>query len=325
MKKILLLLILIAVVVFSGCTNQPPDGQNLACPGAGATDGITITDFSFDYSPVYAGESPGLNLEVQNNGGEVGNLLGVDIFGPEVTPVGKNATDLQWGTSKSLTKTFKTGEGELNPPDVEMSMPGGPWSDVWTLTAPTSLATDTDYTFNARVRYSYKTTFTAVLTVMSSTYLRSLSAEKRQALINSGGLSQQCYSGGPLSVTGAAGTHFVDPKPKDEKTIRFKIDNVGSGYTYCDSVVSKSGCNDTLDPASTMYHVKIGNPKSGGSYFVKGCSQDLILSKGSSVVFSCKFTAPSFTNKMDITFSIPIEYNYYVDAAAPIKVKRSLK
>jgi len=318
MKKILLLLILIAVVV-SGCVGQDGgNGQQLACPGAGSTDGIVITDFSFDYSPVYAGESPGLNLEVQNNGGEIGTLLGVDIFGPEIVD---KATDLQWGgQTKELSKKINE---ELDPPDSTMNMPGGVWSNVWTLTAPTKLATDTDYTFNARARYNYETTFTAVLTVMKSTYLRSLPAEKRQELINSGGLSQQCYSGGPLKVTGAAGTHFIDPE--GEKTIRFKIENVGSGYTYCDTDPKKSGCVDNIDPGNTMYHVKIRDPLSGGNYFTKGCAQDVILSKGQSVVFSCKFTAPKFTNKQDITFSIPIEYNYYVDAAAPIKVQRALK
>jgi len=318
MKKILILILLTAVVVISGCTNQQNNTQNLACPGAGSKDGIIVTDFSFDYSPVYSGETPGLTLEVQNMGGETGKLLGVDVFGPEVV---SSATDLQWG-GKDLSKKLNE---ELTPPDPTMDMPGETWSNVWTFTAPKNLATDTDYTFNTRVRYSYKTTFTAILTIMSSNYLRSLSADKRNELIQSGGLSQQCYSGGPLSVTGAAGTHFIDPT--GEKTIRFKIENVGTGFPYC-SCTSKTcnDCGDKLDPTDTMYHVHIGTPTGTN---IKDCAAptgDIILSKGASVVFSCKFTAPkTFNNKQDITFSIPIDYDYYVDAAAPIRVQRSLK
>jgi hypothetical protein len=317
MKKILLLLILIAVVAVSGCMNAQPIEKELICNGAGSNDGMIITDFSFDYSPVYSGETPGLTVEVQNNGGETGKLLGVEIFGPEVNPNG--ATDLQWGTSELLIQSLNE---ELTPPDPTMNMPGEPWSKVWTLTAPKNLATDTDYTFNARVKYSYKTTFTAVLTVMSSSYLRSLPAQKRSELIQSGGLSQQCYSGGPLSVTGAAGTHFVDPS--GNKTIRFKIVNVGSGFPYC-AWNNTNDCGNDLNPSTTMYHVHVGTPLGTN---IKDCampSGDIILSKGTNVVFSCKFTAPTFTNKQDITFSIPIEYDYYVDASAPIKVQRVLK
>jgi hypothetical protein len=153
---------------------------------------------------------------------------------------------------------------------------------------------------------------------MKSDYLRSLSAEDRTKLIESGGLSQQCSSGGPLSVTGTSSTHFVDPV--GEKTLRFKIDNVGNGYTYC--VKNADDCGDNLDATNTMYRVKVKSPSEG---YITNCDPDKILSKGKSVVFSCKFNAPQFTNKLDITFSIPIIYDYYVDSAAPIQVKRSLK
>ncbi len=311
MKNLLPLLILIAVVAFSGCMSQPPTTQ-IACKGAGATDGIAITDFSFDYAP-NAGESTGLTLEVQNNGGDTGTLLGVDVFGPE-TNIGE-ATDFKWGASESLTQTLNE---ELEAPDPEISMTGGSWPKVWTLTAPKSLVTDTEYTFNARVKYRYTTTFTAVLTIMKSEYLRSLSSDDRKSLIDSGGLSQQCSSGGPLSVSGTSSTHFVDPS--GEKTIRFKIDNVGNGYPYC--VSSEDDCGNTLDPGATMYHVKVKSPEGG---YLTNCESDKILSKGKSVVFSCKFNAPEFTNKLDITFSIPITYDYYVDSAAPVTVKKSLK
>jgi hypothetical protein len=311
MKKILPLLILIAVVAFSGCVNQPITPP-IACKGAGATDGITITDFSFDYAP-NAGESTGLTLETTNIGGETGMLLGVDVFGPEIN-IGE-ATDFKWGASESLTQTLNE---ELEAPDPEISMSGGSWPKVWTLTAPKSLVTDTEYTFNARVKYRYTTTFTAVLTIMKSEYLRSLSSDDRKNLIESGGLSQQCSSGGPLSVTGTSSTHFVDPS--GEKTIRFKIDNVGNGYPYC--VSSEDDCGNTLDPGTTMYHVKVKSPEGG---YLTNCESDKILSKGKSVVFSCKFNAPEFTNKLDITFSIPITYDYYIDSSAPVTVKKSLK
>jgi len=310
MKKLLPLLLLTLVVAVSGCVGQPTTPAGITCAGSGMTNGISITDFSFDFAEIYGGEAVGLTFTAENLGGTSGTLLGAEVFGPTINEGGV-ATDLAWGCPAPCDLTL-TIDQVLDAPNVDLSIPGGMYTNVWTFEAPTGLGAEAGYDFNVRTTYSYVTNFVGVLTVMSSSYLRTLPEEERKTLIQAGGLSQQCHSGGPLALEAAAGTHFVDPTPGDTKTIRFKVTNVGGGYPYYPT---------PLDPVTTMYKVHI-NPTSGE---VTCPDQTITLSKGQTGTFSCTFSPSSaVTNKRDITFTISMDYNYWTDRSTFIKVLRPL-
>jgi len=311
MKRLLPLLLLIVAIGIAGCAGigalQGGGREGLECSGAGATDGIAIVDFSFDFNEIYGSESVGMTLTSENVGGASGILESYQLFGMDF---GSGA--LQWQITPNSAATPGV---TLDAPNYDLNIPGGIDSRVFTLTAPAGLTVETPFTLNGRITSSYSTSFSGILTVVSSTYLQSLPIEERKALIQSGGLSAQCWTGGPLRVEAAAGTHFVDPS--GTKNIRFKVTNVGvgapfystTGYTYSD-----------ITP-STMYKIYV-NPISTGN--VQCTGGEYTLSRGETGSFTCTFVAPSFTNKVDFPFQIDIDYGYWVDRSASIKVLRPL-
>jgi len=310
MKKLLPLLLLTLAVIVSGCIGQTPTLTAISCSGAGVTNGIVISDFTFDFNEIYGDEAVGLTFTAENIGGASGELIGAEIFGPTINE-GAGAGNLTWGCLPTCElEPDLTTENALESPNVEMDIPGGMFTETWTLEAPTGLGAEAGYNFNVRLRYSYETNFVGVLRVMSSEYLRSLPADERTALIQAGGLHQQCYSGGPIELTAASGTHFVDPESAP-KTIRFKVTNVGAGFPYYGS--------DDIDE-DYMYKVHL---ESASGLTCTGVDE-IPLSRGQTGTFSCTFTATTPTNYQDITFTLRLDYNYWLDKSTFIKVMRPL-
>jgi hypothetical protein len=313
MKRLLPLLLLIAAIGIAGCAgigNQGGGGtQELACTGAGMTDGVTITDFSFDFNQIYGGESVGLTLTVENLGGATGTLQSYQLFGPDF-----GTGTMQWEVT-SGTPTATGLAKSLSAPNPDLNIPGGMDTILWTIKAPSGLTVETPQNFNIRTTYEYSTAFSGILSVMSSSYLQSIPSDQRKTLIQSGGLSASCYTGGPIQVEAAAGTHFVDPAGAT-KTIRFKITNVGSGYPFYGGTSSYTD----ITPAY-MYRIHLNGGTSGP---VTCTDQDITLSRGQVGTFECDFTAPTPTAKTDYNFQISLTYYYWQDSSAAIKVLRPL-
>jgi len=320
MKRLLPLLLLIVAIGIAGCAgigSLQGGGQELACKGAGVTDGVTITDFSFDYDQIYGGESVGLTLTVENLGGSEGKLKSYHLFGPDFG----NET-MQWEITQETCNSAKTGSitdlnKTLSAPDPDLNIPGGMETCTWTIKAPSALTVETPASFNIRTTYEYKTQFSGVLTVMTSSYLQSMPPEERKALIQSGGLSASCYTGGPIKLEAAAGTHFVDLAAGEEKTIRFKVTNVGPGYPFYGNTSNYADVKPEY-----MYTIHVDGGKSGP---VNCTADSKVLSRGQTGTFDCiiKLTkAP--TTKTDYNFQIGITYYYWQDSATTIKVLRPL-
>jgi hypothetical protein len=309
MKKLLPLLLLTLVVIVSGCVGQQTT-PTLSCTGAGITSGIMITDFSFDFNEIYGGESVGLQMTVENLGGADGTFQSYQLFGPDFGPGA-----MQWEVTSGSGSESDL-DISLSAPNPDLEIPGGMETFLWTIQAPSGLTVETPSNFNVRTTYEYITSFSGVLTVMNSNYLRSLPPEERTALIQSGGLSAQCHSGGPLKIEAAAGTHFVDPESSTKK-IRFKVTNVGAGYPFYQDGAD-SNFDDITD--TSMYRIHI-LPTTGTVV----CDEDTkTLSRGQTGTFDCEFTAPTPTAKTDYTFQVDIEYYYWQDSATAIRVLRPL-
>jgi len=309
MKKLLPLLLLTLAVIVSGCVGQ--EAGVISCPGEGVTDGVTITDFSFDFNEIYGGESVGLTFTVENFGGEDGTLNSYQLFGPDMVTSG--ATSMQWEvTSGDITSTGIA--EDLSAPNMDLGIPGGMYTELWTILAPSGLTVETPVNLNIRTTYEYDTYFSGVLTVMTQSYLGSLPPEDRKALIQSGGLSARCFTGGPIQLEAAAGTHFVDPS--GTKTIRFIVTNVGSGYPFWGGTGMYTDISD-----STKYRIHVPAQISG----IVTCAEDtVVLSRGEIGTFDCTFDSPSPTAKTDYNFQINVEYYYWQDSATAIKVLRPL-
>ncbi len=303
MKNALIPLCLLAsIMILSGCTTQVGGGG-----GAVGTNGIIIKEFGFDYSPIYAGETTGLTLTLQNVGGEKGTLQEIQIFGVDAPTTA--AGPLTWGYGTGDSFTLSGLNQELLPPDTTTGFEGEEYFQEWVPESPTDIKSPTTYEFQTRVKYLYTTTFTGKIQVVDDSYLRSLPADQREALIKVGGVQDASVTGGPLALTAASGRNFIlrageGGTPRD---IKFKISNVGSGFPY-------------IEPFSNTNLYKITVLSNNGIDCGTG---DITLSRGKSGVLSCSFTPPTqgtFANKIDKMFSVTLTYGYYIDSSASITV-----
>ena len=302
LKKALIPLSLLAIAtILAGCIGQ----ESARVVG---TNGIIIKDFGFDYSPIYAEETTGLTLTLQNVGGEKATLKAIDVFGvdaPAATP-----GNLTWGYGTGDTFSL-TPTDELLPPDPTTGFDGEEYFQEWIPEAPAGIKSSTTYEFQTRVKYLYSSTFTGKIQVVHNDYLRTLTPEEREALIKVGGVQDASITAGPLSLAAASGRHFIirTDDIAEPRSIKFKITNVGSGFPY-----------KTPWDTANLHYVTVTSDEGDIDCTAP---QDIKLARGKTGVISCTFTSPAdgtFTNKIDKYFSVTLDYGYYVDSAASITV-----
>jgi hypothetical protein len=313
--KRLLLIVLVFVLLISGCIGGFGGG------GPTANDGIIIRDFSFDYSPIYAEETIGLTLEVENVGEEIGTLNRVTVYGVDYSS--GESSELSWGLPDGKFR-MTTGDTDfptqpLYPPDPTTGFEGDSWYHSWLPQAPSYIRTPTSYSFDVRVEYSYRTTYTGTVRIIDNDYLRTLSKNERDQLIQQGGIVESSLTGGPLNLIVASGRHFIVRSSDSEpRSIKFKITNVGSGFPYSGSSIG----------SDNLYKIRLTS--AAPSDFIdcrdsEGNNPEIALSRGQNGVLSCIITVPGldstvWNNKLDKKFSITLEYEYYVDGEASITV-----
>lgn len=304
--------LIVLIVIISGCI-----GQN-STPVTSTKDGIIITDFSFENSPIYAGDIIGLQLELQNVGGSKVNLYKIQLYGVDFIPC--DYIERCWGIKDGVQELNDTyiqanlpSKGVLYPPDPSINLEGDKDYYRWRLQAPSGIGAPTNYDFRVRVEYNYETIYSGTIRIVNDDYLQTLSDEDKQKLFNTGGIISSKLSNGPLSVTPYTSRHFiVNPgDPVVDRTIKFKIENVGKGYTYVDNMTSGN------------YHISISEIISDG--LISDCNDGnptIKLSNGKSHTIECTFKPPTdVANKIDKPFQIKFEYSYYVDGSASITVK----
>jgi hypothetical protein len=304
MKSALITLCLLAsIVIISGCTIGGGDGTQ-------GTDGISIKDFAFDYSPIYAQDQIGLSLELQNVGGQTGTVNKITLFGADINQGCPTTNVLQWCTNDQITQT--PSNEDLIPPDTSTGMEGETAFYTWTLTAPKSVQAPTSYDFQLRTDYSYKTVYTGTLQLVSEDYLRTLPSDQRDTLVKTGGITGSSVTGGPMSIVAASGRHFiVRSGAQDQRKIKFKVTNVGSGFPY-----------NGVASGDTLYQIRITNPIGFDSLNgISTCDATVPLSRGKTGIFECKFTpSASITNKLDKQVQFTLEYEYYTDSVTSVTV-----
>jgi len=307
MKRLSILFLIFLIIAFSGCIGDET-------PTVSTKDGVVITDFSFEHSPVYAEDNVGLRLEVQNVGGSKAVLKKIQVYGVDFS--NPASTQKEWGRRDNdmdlVDNEIKN--RELYQPDPNIGFEGERYYHEWRIQAPEKVTSDTNYDFRVRVEYEYNTNYTGLMRVIDDTYLQTLKEEEKQKLFASGGIASSELTNGPISITPYSSRHFiVSPgDQKQDRIIKFKIENVGDGYTY------------TGDPGNIRnYYIEI--IEMGG---ITDCDKDqngeIKLSSGKSHTINCKFTTPTtkdFTNKIDKPFQIMFKYSYYVDGSTSIMVK----
>jgi len=297
----MILLSLILIVLFAGCADQEISVVD------GIKEGVVIRDLTFDSSTVYAGDTVGLNLEVQNVGERGATIISAELFGPE------------WATGDPILDIT----GGLSPSEPEIEFEGESRSTRWRLPTPSDVKTETTYSIGVRVSYKYESVYEGLLRVVEEAYLETLPKEEREELLENSGVVAASVTGGPLSVSPVKGRNFIVETGSPTRSIKFKVTNVGSGYTYT---------GDDIDTGK--YQVSISSEP---EYIIYGCGEDvkigttdskptIKLSKGESRIFTCWFAIPSgVVYKKDVGFKIIFDYNYYVDGMASITLEPTLE
>jgi len=295
MKKVVFLFSLIFIIGVSGCI-----GQGTTISGG---PGIIITDFSVDYSPIYAGESVGLNLELQNQGEFDTDVNRILYFGVEPTA---------W----QLPNEYNVGAGaghSLAAADPTTGFEGGTYFESEAISAPSSIASSTKFDINVRIEYSYESHFTGTIRIMSRDYLRTLSNEERDRLIQTGGIRESKSTAAPLVMSTASGAHFM--ATGSSITIPFRITNIGPGLPYNDN----SATSDAAVTDGNLYSVDIIDLDDTDRLT---CTETATtLSRGKNGGFGCTLTLPTTVrNFEDHTFSLGLRYRYYVDGSTTLTV-----
>lgn len=318
MRSILILILLLLIIAFSGCTGN--GGTSIIS----AKDGVVITDFSFGHSPIYSEDNVDLHLEVQNTGGSNAKLIKIQIYGVDFSLTNPRSWKLRGGKLQVLDENFIDANlasgGELYRPDPDINLEGAKDYYEWRLKAPTEVTSETEYDFRVRVEYDYTTTYFGTIRIINDNYLRSLKENEKQALLNTGGIASSELTKGPITITPFSGRHFIvdedyNPITAPPRTIKFKIENTGGGYPY----------RTADDGTIRNYYIKI--VETGD--IISNCDKDLNtgeikLSSGESHIIDCDLSPPGineFTNKIDKPFQIGLEYSYYIDGKTSITVK----
>ena len=291
MKRLLILLFLMVITVISGCVGQS---------GGGGGPGVIITDFSVDYSPITAGETVGLSLEVQNQGEHETTVDIVEYFGVS-----------GWGLPTTTSKSWN-----LAAADPTTGFEGGTQAESITITAPSGIASKTSFDLGVRVEYPYVTHFTATMRVVEQDYLRTISKSERERMIESGGIRQSDSTIAPLSVSTASGSHFI-AGPDKSVIIPFRVTNAGPGFPYTGTDAETAAAATP----STLYQVTVVD-LDGADNLNCGGVGTITLSRGKNGGFGCTLTIPETVNNFaDYTFSVGLSYRYYVDGSASITVE----
>ncbi len=292
-KKLIMFLLLIVVIGISGCIGQGPT--------IAGGPGVVITDFSVDYSPIYAGDPVGMNLEVMNQG-----EFDTDV--DRVTYFGVSAAD--W---TGFPASADTTPHPVTPADPVTGFEGGTWWETTSITSPDTIVSTITFDLGVRIEYEYETDYTATIRVVDPDYLRTLSKEDKDAMIRSGGIRESTSTAAPITVTAASGAHFVARGTDTDMTIPFRVSNIGPGLPY------RSGIASAEDAVTDgLYEIQITDTSTNLDCSAAG---NIALSRGKNGGFGCILTVPgTVVNFEDHSFSFTLYYRYYVDGSTTLTV-----
>jgi len=226
MKKILPLVFLISVLIVSGCVKQGG--------GGGTNDGVIITSFVVDPSPVEGGDHVYLLMDIENRGGDVARNIEAKLIG---LPTGERGFSIESITGKP---------DELYPPEAGIT--GEVATIEWDLKTPES-ETDIDYPVEGEIKYSYKSHVETLVRIANRDWLRSLPPEERKTQSAKQGEVGGGVQSGPIHAT-------IKPSTSTASRLILDIQNVGSGLVPNDEIksVSVSGmsCSGLTNPVKLI-------------------------------------------------------------------------
>lgn len=304
MKKALILALLAAVLVSSGCLGGILGRGESIITG----NGVIITAFEPDFPELEPGDTFDLYIEVENVGGAdatntYAHLFNIDTDEWQVTEV-----------SKSI--------GKLEAPDEVAEIPGDIGDAIWDMEAPdVPQGVVFKYMPKVRLMYEYQTIASATIQLMGKEEYKRL---KERDMLNVPPIITD-VSKGPIAVEINARTPIVvDDYDEDTVEFRVKVDLLERG-----GVVDPSHDTSNIDLTSDdMDKLNIRIDAAGVEDTAIDCDAfktDILknLRRGESLIYTCELKASTFSATAAVPVTVTLTYDYYEDVSTDLKVTAS--
>ena len=298
-KRLFALLSLVGLVVLAGCIGGIGQVTDVFVPGAAT--GLVIKEFGPDLPEVFSGDSVTFSLLVENIGEIDATSVTAKLMGL--------GTD--WSGIPTTANAIASG-GSIPKAQPSMGVPGGQDSTTWTVTSPSDLKVDKDYTAKVRLSYSYGTSAVGSIKVYDSDYLATLTQDEARAISRSSGLESWTVTNSPVTIELAGATRpFIVQDSDLSATVSFLVSNRGQGYPYTGTDQAVRGITITSAKVGTTTCIS---------------SKTDTLPRTGKKGFTCSFTispgdVADFTT---IPITVELVYNYYIDSSATVKVLQTL-
>ncbi len=335
MRNILAAFLIVAAVVFAGCIGQP---TTTTATG----NGVIISSFSSDFPEVRSGEEATIMLSLANVGESDATGVTVQLFG-----LNFGAND--WTrTTGSLVTALPTLLRGANP---SANLAGDTYDVTWGLKSPANLRVDNTYTADARVNFLYKTTAVSTIRFVSNDYIKSLPTAQADQVRKTAGVISSKVSNAPIQLSSTVGTRpLIVYNGGEVYTVSIVISNAGTGNAFKNTADypgvtnGKAVSTNTMTSLDSKYLNLVNvNIKTDATINCKSAFEQkdgkiitedptektgyVSLNRGKSKTLSCSITAPTTAsavgNTKDYTINTQLEYGYFVDTSASIKVLRT--
>ena len=323
MKKYVLLLL--AMVFIAGCIGSRPVKIE-------ANNGLKITEFSADPPVAEFNDNVLFTVGIENVGGTTAGQVVLNLSGLE------NIWRRQGGTLLTADDVKRDyGSEKFDPPLPAQNRPGDLKIYAKTFLPPIlPEGVEQDFPVTARVTFKYKTSGSIVIPTISKSLLK-IKTDKGEPVDSTPRISN---SDGPLKIGLAKGTVpiVVDEKKGQQQEATFVIEfvNTGDGFPLTGLAGLLEGSITVLGPGVRFHPAEgcLGFTPSNGNkidFRIRGTDPEslqkfdlLKLRSTGRLPLSCtviiRQTAFTPTTSGSITFSIEMEYKYFVEKTINVRV-----
>ena len=317
--KLEILASILAIVLIAGCTIPGMDlglGTGTSLTGG---NGLEITEFTAEPTPLYTGSKVRITMVVENRGGTtVSNSSSVVYL--TGSNVDFSGDDTYWHPSDAGIKPYLSFAKDMKPADVVRGTPADTKTFTWTLTAPTVPAgqTRTD-TFYGRTYCDYSTGVNGNLWIYTEGEANAAKASGRTT-------NKASFT----STTGPVGLGVkISPDPViyyssgETFSLYITVSNLATGTIYLKGKSYSSGIPSLTETDYNQVVVSVDYDNSKLSLSnPSDCTGKQELPAGKSTTLVCDFTVSSPpTTFQSYPITVTADYGYYTERSASVTVQ----
>lgn len=313
--KTKLLLSVLSIVLVAGCVGIDLGDLGGVTSAVGGGNGLEMTSFTAEPSPLFSGSSLRLIMEVENRGGTTVNNSEAMIY-----LTGSNFANWNCDQSTSTASYLFDSLGrDMKAEDIVRGIPADIVRKTWTCNAPTVAAGQTRQdTFIGRVYHEYSTSANGNVWVYTENEADAARTAGRQLYTPS-----FTYTKGPVGLQVSVTPNPIIVYGSDKTfTLYVKISNLASGTIYYPKSVTYTGTRDVNLTREEINNVSVTIGNVSGLNVGSGCTgpQELVAGRETTLVCTVNVTGNVDTF---VSYNLPVtvEYGYYTERTATVTVQ----